>query len=438
MVRYKKIIITISLACLVLMCCFVFLVFVPFQNSELVRRNETRGSRSDLYPPWYGSRELLLKSRDPYSQEVSQEIFRGVYGRSRSESDPNLPKDEARFVYPLFTAFLFAPTVTLPFPIVQKVFGAIFAVSSLLAAILWCKAFSIDRSGLLCVTATILFLGTWPVVEGIRLGQMTLLSVSILAGASAAFRYGYFGLAGVLLGLGTFKPQLIIPLTGLLMLFTFFRWSERKQFAFGFFFTAGLLFAVAEFLSPGWIFRWLPVLSDYASYQRVNTTVFGIFFGPVLGPVLASMIWAAVGFFCWRNRHVPLHSSRFSVLLVLVVCSTDALSPFVLYTNHVLLFPVTLLAVAAFQSWEFSPEQKILLSCCLSFIASTWLIATAGCISRFLGIPFQSTTVGMMFVEAGLEPIAALLMAFILSNHNAKMETGRGWATAPGGKVITY
>ncbi len=29
---------------------------------------------SDLYPRWYGSRELLLHGRNPYSSDVSREI----------------------------------------------------------------------------------------------------------------------------------------------------------------------------------------------------------------------------------------------------------------------------------------------------------------------------------------------------------------------------
>ena len=32
---------------------------------------------SDLYPSWYGTRELLLHGRDPYGQEVSGEIQLG-------------------------------------------------------------------------------------------------------------------------------------------------------------------------------------------------------------------------------------------------------------------------------------------------------------------------------------------------------------------------
>jgi hypothetical protein len=35
----------------------------------------------DLYPRWYGTRELLLHHRDPYRLEVSREIRVAYYGR---------------------------------------------------------------------------------------------------------------------------------------------------------------------------------------------------------------------------------------------------------------------------------------------------------------------------------------------------------------------
>jgi len=52
----------------------------------------------DLYPRWYGARELLLRGRDPYSQEVSQEIQVWSYGHKLAP-EPGAPQlqDENRF-----------------------------------------------------------------------------------------------------------------------------------------------------------------------------------------------------------------------------------------------------------------------------------------------------------------------------------------------------
>jgi hypothetical protein len=44
---------------------------------------------TDLYPRWYGAREVLLHHRDPYSAEVTEEIQLAYEGR------------EQRFNYPL-------------------------------------------------------------------------------------------------------------------------------------------------------------------------------------------------------------------------------------------------------------------------------------------------------------------------------------------------
>src|SRR5579871_5475114 len=57
---------------------------------------------SDLYPRWYGTRELLLHHRDPYGIEVSREIEIAFYGQVLDPSRPDEPRDQQRFAYPLY------------------------------------------------------------------------------------------------------------------------------------------------------------------------------------------------------------------------------------------------------------------------------------------------------------------------------------------------
>ena len=92
---------------------------------------------SDLYPRWYGSRELLLHGRDPYGPEVTHEIQLWAYGRPVDTINGTGPRDENRFAYPLYIAFLLAPTVRLPFATVQKFFWTLDPLLALAGICLW-------------------------------------------------------------------------------------------------------------------------------------------------------------------------------------------------------------------------------------------------------------------------------------------------------------
>jgi hypothetical protein len=100
------------------MWCYVDYILIPHQQSQSASLGIPRGNLSDLYPRWLGSRELLLHHRDPYSPEVTREIQLGYYGRQLDPNRSNDPKDLQGFAYPVYVAFLLAPTVTSPFHVV--------------------------------------------------------------------------------------------------------------------------------------------------------------------------------------------------------------------------------------------------------------------------------------------------------------------------------
>src|SRR5580700_10786024 len=56
-------------------------VLIPYQQSDAQAKQKPRGNLSDLYPRWFGARELLLHDRDPYGADITREIQVGYYGR---------------------------------------------------------------------------------------------------------------------------------------------------------------------------------------------------------------------------------------------------------------------------------------------------------------------------------------------------------------------
>src|SRR5215831_5664662 len=159
---------------------YVQRILVPYQQTDAARHDRPRGNLSDLYPRWLGARELLLYGRDPYSREVTREIQQGYYGRALDPNRPEDPKDEERFAYPVYVAFLLAPTVHLRFSVVQTGFRWILAILTLASVPLWLGVVRWRPSAPLATTLAIYVMGSFPVVQGIKLQQLSLLVSAIL------------------------------------------------------------------------------------------------------------------------------------------------------------------------------------------------------------------------------------------------------------------
>src|SRR5882724_11316097 len=93
----------------------------------------------DLYPRWYGARELLLHHRDPYSPEISREIQGAYYGHPFDTSGADRGRDQQRFAYPVYVVFFLAPTIELPFSPTQSVVRWSLALLGAAGVLLWLR-----------------------------------------------------------------------------------------------------------------------------------------------------------------------------------------------------------------------------------------------------------------------------------------------------------
>src|SRR5208337_4318771 len=122
------------------------------------------------------------------------------------------PKDEQGFTYPAYVVFLLAPTVRLPFSEVQIGFRWLLIALAAASVVLWLRVLRWKVScGTVCVFC-VLMLGWLPMVQGIKLQQLSLLVAALLAGCGACLAGGWLSCAGMLLALATIKPQLTWPL----------------------------------------------------------------------------------------------------------------------------------------------------------------------------------------------------------------------------------
>src|SRR5579871_2980699 len=142
------------------------------QIAEAAAHGRPRGNLSDLYPRWLGARELLLRGRDPYCSDITREIQAGYYGRPLDPARPNDPKDQQAFAYPLYVVFVLAPTVQLPFAIVQPGFWCLLVAFTSASVILWMRALGWRASTASQVIWILLVLGSFPAVQGLKLQQL--------------------------------------------------------------------------------------------------------------------------------------------------------------------------------------------------------------------------------------------------------------------------
>lgn len=298
------------------------------------------GNWSDIYPTWYGSRELLLHRRNPYSQEVTREIQQGFYGRTVEPSHRGEPRNREDFLFPAYVAFLMAPLLLLPFRVVQIVFPILLLIATIGSIPLWLRALELDWTREKIAFTAVLTLGSYPVLHALYLQQITLMFAVLLAGVFALLAREKYVPAGVLLGLATAKPQLAVFSAIWLMFWALGDWRKRQGIVFAFLVMVASLISAAEFFLPGWMVMWLHLLPEYAG--QVGPSGLRYLFGQ-WGQILisAGLVSASLLQF-WRCRRAVPASPEFRFALVLSLFLPTVLSPGTPLYNQVLLLPAVL------------------------------------------------------------------------------------------------
>jgi hypothetical protein len=368
-------------AALVLTGCMRFYVqrvFIAYQQADAAVHDRPRGNFSDLYPRWMGARELLLHHRDPYRPEITREIQSGYYGRPLDPNRPGDPKDQAAFAYPVFVVFLLAPTVALPFSIVQAGFRWLLILLTAATVPLWLRALRWRISAVAVATLVILTLGNFPVAQGIKLQQLTLLVSGMIAGCALLLVSGHFLLAGVLLAMATIKPQIVVLLTAWLLLWAASDYGVRRRFIWGFGFTMAALLAGAQFVLPGWIAEFAKAVVAYHQYLGNPESVLLVLTTPAWGLVFSACILIGLAVLCWRTRHAPADTLVFGLVFALVLAVTVVTIPMTALYNQVLLLPAVLLVVRHGRSmWTKHPLIRLTLALSGLLVFWPWLAATA-------------------------------------------------------------
>jgi hypothetical protein len=346
-------------------------VLVPYQKADSTLHGRPRGNLSDLYPRWLGARELLLHHRDPYSPEVTREIQAGYYGRPLEPGRTDEPKDQQGFAYPVHVVFLLAPTVGLPFPLVQTGFRWLLVILTLASVFLWLRVLRWHHGIAVTAILVLLTMGSYPAMQGIMLQQLTLVVSALLAGCGAALIGNNFVLAGFLLALATVKPQLALPVAGWLVVWAASDWRGRRGFLWSFGITTAILLAASEYILPGWMGRFRDAIAAYRQYTGGAGSLLDVLITPVLGKIMATMLVVAAAITGWRFRRVSHESEAFSIMIALVLAVTLVIVPTFAPYNQVLLLPAVFLITAGWKEL-WSRDRLTRMVCGFAFLVLFW------------------------------------------------------------------
>jgi len=388
--RNGKLGIFIALVMAASMWFYVQRVMIGHQLDLAARRGIPRGNLSDLYPRWLGARELLLHHRDPYSTDVTREIQAGYYGRPLDAGRPNDPKDQAAFAYPVYVAFLLAPTLGLPFEIVRLGFGWFLVILTGVSVWLWFGILNWRAKPTVVTIAICLTLGSFQVIQGIKLQQLSLLVAGLIAVSAWLVAEDRFTLAGALLGLATIKPQLVLPFLAWLMIWAAGDWARRKKLILAFGVTMILLLAASEIILPGWFRRFLDAVSAYRAYNAGAESILSTFLSSRLGGALTWLILLALAAFAWRIRRAEANHAEFRFMTVLVLSVTLLIIPTASPYNQVLLLPGILFAAQHWQAfYQKSRFSRTAMFTTIAIVAWPWL-AAIGLTVASLVLPAES------------------------------------------------
>lgn len=311
----------------------------------------------DLYPRWLGTRELLLRGRNPYGPEVSQEIQMAYYGRIVTQENPGAGHkiiDEQRFAYPIYVVFLMAPTVYTGFPDVQRWAPAVLALLAALSVPM-CLDLLRWRLRWQSLAAITLFTISSPqIVQGLLHQQLTIVVGFLLFAGSWCVSRNYLLSAGMLLACSTLKPQMALFPLCFFLVWVMGNWRKRWRLLAGFLAMMAALVGAGEFVLPGWISYFVAGAEAYRKYFP-TTSLLRVALGNALGEILGGIIVLALLLIGWRNRRALADSREFTNIFAAFLMGTTLVFPLLTPFNQVLLI---LPAMLLLQDWKALPRSS--------------------------------------------------------------------------------
>ena len=352
------------LALSVLACAITFAyrstVLLPWEkyvNEQYldIAHGRLKAQLGDLYSPWIGTRELLLHGRNPYGTEVSHQIQMAFYGHTVEQryDMPGAPIiDEQRFVYPVYVVFLLAPIANVSFPVVEEWAPLLLAMLTALSVLLWLDLLRWRPTWIVIIAIVLFVLSSPQIMQGLRLRQLGIAVVFLLALSAWCIARRQLAMAGVLLAFSTIKPQITLLSLAWLLFWGLSDLKRRWGLLAGFGIALGVLCGAGEIFLPGWARYFVQGLIAYRKYAP-KTSLLCLVFGGIGGGVISLLAVAAILVLAWRNRRKDASSAEFLNTLAASFVSAALVLPVVTPYNQVLLLLPTAMIL---HQWSSLPK----------------------------------------------------------------------------------
>jgi hypothetical protein len=398
---------------------------IRYQIADAAAHHQPRGNLSDLYPRWLGSRELLLHGRDPYGSDVTREIQAGYYGRPLDPSRPEDPKDEERFAYPVYVAFILAPTIELPFETVENLFFWLLLLLTMAGVVLWLRILRWQLPRWTVVSLICFTIGSPAVIQGLKLRQLSLLVAASVFGAVALLVSDRMNAAGCLFAVATIKPQLVWPLLLWLAVWTLTDWKRRYRLLLSFLITMAFLVGASELLLPRWIPRFWDAIHQYRRYTGAASVLDKITW-PSVSLAVTVLCALMVVRICWNERRQPANSESFVWVVCLILSVTVLIAPNSVLYNQILLLPAMCLFA---RDWRKIREQhlssRLLMALVAAAIAWPWIGSIVLAARSFILPPDVQSLWTIPLWTVWLIPVSVVGLMLVLAHRAAFGRSGK-------------
>jgi Glycosyltransferase family 87 len=270
---------------------------------------------------------------------VAHEVQGVIYGAPLASAYGGDPSELAGgFAYPLYAVFLLWPTVHMPFSAVQILFSSVSILVTLGSLVMWLRALHFRGPPIELLTVTLFTLGSFPVLQGIQLRNLSLIAAGFLTLSVVLLSSRHLSLAGIFLAISTFKPQFTVVLVPWLALWTVRDWRRRQSLAWSFLASMFLLIGASEWLLPGWIGDFLRVVQAYRRYT-FSRSLLDVWFTTHWGPFAAAALLLAVLALCWQYLRHPASSPGVFLVISLMLAVTLTVIPTLAPHTQLLLLP---------------------------------------------------------------------------------------------------
>jgi hypothetical protein len=333
---------------------------------------------TDLYAQWYGARELLVHHRNPYGDDITHELQVAYYGKELEVPEADEPSHQQRFAYPLYVAFLLAPTVGMQFHTVQTIFVWLLAAVTAACIPLWAHAMRVKLSPVDVAMMFLVVFTSIPVMQGLEILQLGLLVAALLAAAAAAAISGYLFPAGVLLAFATIKPQMSFLVIAWFAVWVCGDWHRRRALRWGFFATLSALVIASEVLLPGWVRLFFTAVVEYGKHMH-SPSLLGVYLPASIAWLVALFGFFVVAIYAWHARQQPADSFPFGFSLAFSLSLTLLVIPAVFQPfNQILLLPTIVLTIRYWSELQHgAPLFRFLTLIAGSIGLLPWLFAVA-------------------------------------------------------------